>query len=219
MTSPIFKRHTALAAAGACLLLSGCAFDGTVQVGSDLLLSGKFEVEINAKQLSEATKQAATCQNFATNLNQQQKANQMQPYGRLQLVTKNQKEDGDNLICDFEFKDWDPNANRQILQNVGDGMLLKTEDPGKLLKGANFDKFSLTLQFPGEVRLAPGGKIDGNQVTFDSVDAFANSHQIITGQPEKYSTWQLLTYGLIALVAVGGGIAVALGLRHGVVPE
>ncbi|OKL46719.1 hypothetical protein [Boudabousia marimammalium] len=211
-----------LRAAGAallCLGLSGCVIQSDIEISSDLLVDGKISAEIPRPLLAgkENSPLSGSCKNFSQNFNAQQKANQMMPNARLALEVVEDKSNDQTLICDFQFRQWDPNLNSRVLWAAGDGYVFDLTRPVNDLFGqaGNDTKISIRLTFPKPITKAEGGNISGNTVTYDSLEKLREAHQIVAGDIENKGLWEQYSLFFILLAAIPAGAVVILGIRKG----
>lgn len=211
----------ALSASLLALSLTGCTITAAVNISQDLLINGQIEASVPISELTGSATHNPSCKSFANNFNQAQKANQMQPTGRIVLEVADDRSTATTVDCTFQFNRWDPNVNRRVLWAAGDGYIFNTTEPANVLLnslGPDTD-FSVTLTFPDAVTRAEGGTISGNSVTYASADAFRHTGAIIVGDPDKQSVWQRYSLGLVLLAAIPAGAIIVVALRKGTTPD
>ena len=199
----MLKKLATAAAMTATLLLAGCNVNASMNIDTDLLVSGKVSVQMDAP--STANGEANSCANFTKNFNHMQQANQSNPGARLALETQADRSTQSKLDCDFTFKRWDPNFNKTVLTSNGYRYVLHTTEPAKLLaQMGDGTSLNLKLTFPLPITAAPGGQINGKAVTYTSIKAFQEGEIIVAGDASKQSYWQ--KYGTATMI----GLAVFL---------
>ncbi|OKL48352.1 hypothetical protein BSR28_01225 [Boudabousia liubingyangii] len=184
-------------------LLGACQSDAQIQINPDLTASGTIHLNVPKTEINADD---ASCQALARNVNQVQKQNHQDPRDILTLSVAKDDSNAEALDCTLEFKNFNPNVNKTVLYQEGNAYTLLTKDPAEFVRSLAVapENVKITLTFPTQITGAQGGKINGNTITFNSLDELTQAPAIVAGDPTP-TTWETLrpwVLGVGALVLI-----------------